>query len=110
MTSRFRKRVGSVKNTDNRIRVWLALRQACCLWDGICAEACTPRSKQLPNRLRSRNHRQCVVRRDVRPWLMPSARLRTYPIIRMIFPGFMMFFGSSACLIARIVASSTGEE
>ena len=33
-----------------------------------------------------------------------------YPIIRIIFPGFMMFFGSSACLIARIAAISTGEE
>ena len=40
----------------------------------------------------------------------PALRRAPHPIIRMIFPGFMMFFGSSACLIARIVASSTGEE
>ena len=32
-----------------------------------------------------------------------------YPAIRRILPGFMMFFGSSACLMARMAAISTGE-
>jgi len=33
-----------------------------------------------------------------------------YPAIRMILPGFMMFFGSSACFTAFMAAISTGEE